>query len=118
MRNLGGAIGIAVIDTILEQRTQGHVAHLISRLAAGDRETARLVGLPLAQFHNVPLGPIDELTKAIVKPFVERAALAQSFNEAWLLLALVFALALCVLPFMGRDKRLIAPLSDEARAVS
>ncbi|HEX3431722.1 MAG TPA: DHA2 family efflux MFS transporter permease subunit [Rhizomicrobium sp.] len=105
MRNLGGAIGIAVIDTILERRTAGHAAHLVSALMAGDRNTARLVGLPLAEFHNVPLGPIDALTKAIVKPFVERAALAQSFNDAWLLLGIVFALALCALPFIGRDRR-------------
>ena len=36
MRNLGGAIGLAVIDTILEQRAPAHVASLVARLQAGD----------------------------------------------------------------------------------
>ena len=102
MRNLGGAIGIALIDTILEQRTQGHVDHLIERLQAGDPDAARLVGLPLAQFHNVPLGPIDDLTKAIVAPMVKRAALTMSFNEAWIAIAILFAVSLLALPLMKR----------------
>ncbi|MGH6879101.1 MAG: MFS transporter, partial [Rhizomicrobium sp.] len=103
MRNLGGAIALALIDTILERRTVAHFSELVARLAAGSRDAARFVGLPLAQFHNVPLGPIDPLTKAIVKPLVERAALTQSFNEAWLMLGAVFVLALCILPFLRRD---------------
>jgi DHA2 family multidrug resistance protein len=102
MRNLGGAIGIALIDTILEQRTPGHVDHLVARLQAGSADAAREVGLPLAQFHNVPLGPIDELTKAIVAPMVQRAALTESFNEAWRVIAALFAISLLALPLMRR----------------
>ena len=86
MRTLGGAIGIALVDTILEQRGPIHGARLTARLMAGDPDAARIVGLPLARFHNVPLGPIDQATKAMVKPLVERAAtLTLSFNEAWLI---------------------------------
>ena len=104
MRNLGGAIGIALIDTILEQRTAGHASYLIARLQAGDPEAARTVGLPLAQFHNVPLGPIDDLTRAIVAPMVQRAALTQSFNEAWRVIAILFAISLLALPLMRRAR--------------
>jgi DHA2 family multidrug resistance protein len=102
MRNLGGAIGIALIDTILEQRTQGHADHLIAQLQAGRTEAAREVGLPLAQFHNVPLGPIDDITKAIVAPLVKKAALTESFNEAWIAIAILFAISLLALPLMKR----------------
>ena len=52
MRNLGGAIGIAMMDTILEQRTPHHLSALVARLQAGDPQAARLVGLPVASFHN------------------------------------------------------------------
>jgi DHA2 family multidrug resistance protein len=115
MRNLGGAIGLALIDTILERRTPGHVADIIARLSAGNRDAARLVGLPLAQFHNVPLGPVDAMTKMIVKPLVERAALTQSFNEAWLALGWGFVVALCLLPFIRGNKtsREIAPPTSQ-----
>ena len=40
MRNLGGAIGIAVIDTILYGRTIGHGEALRDRLIAGDVSAA------------------------------------------------------------------------------
>jgi MFS transporter, DHA2 family, multidrug resistance protein len=102
MRNLGGAIGIALIDTILERRTAGHLKHLLDRLQAGDPNAARAVGLPVALFHNVPMGPVDEITKAMVAPLVTRAALTQSFNEAWQVIAALFALSLLALPLMKR----------------
>jgi DHA2 family multidrug resistance protein len=104
MRNLGGAIGIALIDTILEQRTQGHADRLIERLQAGDPAAAQIVGLPLARFHNVPLGPVDDLTKAIVAPMVKRAALTMSFNEAWIAISILFAVSLLALPLMRRAR--------------
>jgi DHA2 family multidrug resistance protein len=102
MRNLGGAIGIALIDTILERRTQGHADHLIDQLQAGRIDAAKEVGLPLAQFHNVPLGPIDDITKAIVAPLVKKAALTESFNDAWIAIAILFAISLLALPLMKR----------------
>ena len=104
MRNLGGAIGIALIDTVAQQRTPGHVARFIARLQAGDPGAARSVGLPTAMFHNHTMGPIDEMTKAMIAPMVRRAALAQSFNEAWLLIAALFAVSLLAVPLMRRAR--------------
>ena len=100
LRNLGGAVIIAAIDTILERRPAVHAAELIRRLQAGDPEAARLVGLPLDRFHNQPLGPIDEATRQLVAPLVERAAAVASFNEAFLVLALLFLLSLLALPLL------------------
>jgi DHA2 family multidrug resistance protein len=105
MRNLGGAIGIAVMDTILEQRTPDHVLALAARLQAGDPNAARLVGLPVALFHNRDMGPVDEVTRTMIAPLVRRAALVQSFNEAWFLMATLFALSLLMLPAIGRKTR-------------
>ena len=101
MRNLGGAIGIALIDTILQQRTPDHVLNLVARLQAGDPIAARLIGLPSGQFHNHSMGPVDELTKALIAPLVRKAALVLSFNEAWLLIGSIFAISLLVLPWMS-----------------
>jgi DHA2 family multidrug resistance protein len=46
MRNLGGAIALALIDTVLENRTTVHSNTLAARLMAGDADTANFVGLP------------------------------------------------------------------------
>ena len=45
MRNLGGAIGIALIDTILYGRTSIHADAIRVRLLAGDMTTATAIGL-------------------------------------------------------------------------
>jgi DHA2 family multidrug resistance protein len=103
MRNLGGAIAIALADTILEQRTEGHVNTIIAQLKAGSAVTARFVGLPSQYFHNRAEGPIDEFTRMLIEPLVKKAGITQSFNEAWLLLAILFALALFALPFIRRS---------------
>jgi len=108
MRNLGGAIGIALVDTILELRPAVHVAQIVERLQAGDPTAALIVGLPLDRFHNVPLGDIDEATKETVRPLVERAAAVASFNDAYLALGALFLLSLLLLPLLRSS---LAPIA-------
>ena len=97
MRNLGGAIGLALIDTVLEQRAPAHIAAIVTRLQAGDAATARLVGLPTERFTGVPIGQVDEATRALVTPLVERAGLVAAFNDAWLVIGGLVALSMLVL---------------------
>jgi MFS transporter, DHA2 family, multidrug resistance protein len=105
MRNLGGAIGIALVDTILELRTPIHVTALANRLQAGDPTAAKIVGLPVQFFHGQDMGPVDETMRAIVEPLLRKAALVQSFNEAWIVIGALFTLSLLALPFMRRIQR-------------
>ena len=109
LRNVGGAIGIAGVDTILQERAPEHVAAIVKRLMAGDPDAARLVGLPTAGFHNVPMGPIDPMTQAIVEPLVRKAALSQAFNEAWFVLGVLFVLSLVLIPFIREPKAASLP---------
>ena len=97
MRNLGGAIGLALIDTVLEQRAPAHIAAIVTLLQAGDAATARLVGLPTERFTGVPIGQVDEATRALVTPLVERAGLVAAFNDAWLVIGGLVALSMLVL---------------------
>jgi DHA2 family multidrug resistance protein len=100
MRNLGGAIGIALIDTILQQRTPEFADHIVERLKAGDAGMARFVGLPLEYFHGTAVGPVDEFTRELVEPMVKRAALVSSFNEAWIVIGVLFLLSLIAVVFL------------------
>ncbi len=87
MRNLGGAIGLAVIDTLIQQRAPVHAAALVERLQAGSRAAAQFVGLPLDQFNGQPLGPIDDATRDQVAPLVEHAGRGlRRSTRAWLVL--------------------------------
>ena len=101
MRNLGGAIGIALIDTILYGRTGGHAEALRDRLIAGDVTAARAIGLDLNLFLHRPPDVSDATVEAYVRPMVERAAFAISANEAWALLAVVALAGLLLIPFAG-----------------
>jgi DHA2 family multidrug resistance protein len=99
MRNLGGAIGLALIDTVLSQRAPVHVEAIVARLQAGDAAAARLVGLPTERFTGAPIGSVDEATRALVAPLVERAGLVAAFNDAWLIVGGLIALSMLALPF-------------------
>ncbi|SMF16015.1 MFS transporter, DHA2 family, multidrug resistance protein [Tistlia consotensis] len=104
MRNLGGAIGLALIDTVIYGRAPHHAAAIVERLRQGDLDTARALGLPLDQVKALAGGPIPPMVQAMVQPLVERLALVRSINEAWALAALLTALALLTVPF-ARPRR-------------
>jgi DHA2 family multidrug resistance protein len=102
MRNLGGAIGIAVIDTILYGRTVGHGEALRDRLLAGDVSAAKAIGLDVQLFLHPPPDATQATIEAYVRPMVERAAFAMSVNEAWMLLATVAVIATVLVWFAGK----------------
>jgi len=91
MRNLGGAVGIALIDTVLYGRTSGHAEALRQRLLAGDVAAAQAIGL-------------DRLPSDIpaAGSMIEQAAFAASANEAWALLSAVALFGLLLIPFAKR----------------
>jgi len=97
MRNLGGAIGIALIDTVMWVRAPEHVERIVEKLLAGDRATAIFVGLPTERFTGKPLGPIDADVQELARPLVERAGLVSAINEGWAMLAAAMLLALVAL---------------------
>jgi DHA2 family multidrug resistance protein len=105
MRNLGGAIGIALIDTILYGRTGGHAEALRDGLIAGDTTAARAIGLDLNLFLHRPPNLSDATVEAYLRPLVERAAFAVSTNEAWALLACASLIGLLLIPFAGPSPR-------------
>jgi DHA2 family multidrug resistance protein len=87
MRNLGGAIGIALIDTVIWTRAPFHAGHLAERLLARDGRAAALVGIPQTALAGPAPRPDDPIVQAIVRPLIERASLVSATNEAWAMVA-------------------------------
>ena len=104
MRNLGGAIGLALIDTITYSRTSLHVNEIASKLTAGDTSIATFVGIPLDMFTLQKAQPLDASSTLLLKPLVEKAALTLAINDAWLMIAVSTALVLICVPFAKRGR--------------
>ena len=105
MRNLGGAIGLAMIDTVIYTRSPALGAAFTKRLEAGDVDTAKFVGIPLDMFMQRPAGPLEGPALAMVQSLVEKAALVQAINEAWIMIAVLTIGALLCVPFAKTPPR-------------
>lgn len=99
MRNLGGAIGLALIDTVIYTRGPVHGADLQARLQAGDSDAARFLGIPAEMLAGLPPGPLDAATQGMLAPLLEKAALTAAINDAWLMIAILTIAALACVPF-------------------
>jgi MFS transporter, DHA2 family, multidrug resistance protein len=102
MRNLGGAIGIAVIDTVIYTRAPEHARTLISHLAAGELDTAKVLGVPP---ETVGLALVDPEKQAALAPLIDKAAFVDAINDAWALVSLVTLAVLVVVPLAKRTFR-------------
>jgi DHA2 family multidrug resistance protein len=111
MRNVGGAIGIGIVDTIVVGRPPAIAAHLADRLVAGSASVAAFVGIPRDVLAGVDLAHADPGDSAFVKPIIARAAATIAFNEAWILIAALLALSLLLAPLLRRRVE-PAPASD------
>jgi len=103
MRNIGGAVGIGLVDTIVNVRPPAIAQRLLGELTRGEVATAAFVGIPKELLAGVSLLHADPADVAFIKPIIARAAATAAFNEAWLLLAAVLALSLLLAPFLSRS---------------
>ena len=94
MRNLGGAIGIALIDTIIYTRAPDHAQVLVKRLFAGDLEAAKTIGIPTDVLASAALDPEKQ---AMLASLVNKVALVEAINDAWAFTALATLAALVAL---------------------
>lgn len=102
MRNLGGAIGLALIDTTIFSRAATYGARIVEELKAGNIETAVRIGIPRDAFLEQLGIPPDEFTQEMIRPLVERQALVEAINDAWLLIGVLTALAVLLVFFVRR----------------
>ena len=104
MRNLGGAIGIALIDTVIYTRSPAIDEAMMARLARGDTATANFVGVSLDTLSKQASGAFSDETIAMLDPIVQNAAAAQAINEAWAMIAVLTLCALLLVPFARKPE--------------
>jgi len=100
MRNLGGAIGIAVCGTILNDRTNEHFLHLAEHLNSSNSSAQALLS------H----GSTSTLSQLWALAF--REAQTQAFADAFLAVMACLIIALVLIPLMNKVAPPKAPSSD------
>ncbi|MCA6064082.1 DHA2 family efflux MFS transporter permease subunit [Thalassolituus marinus] len=91
MRNLGGAVGIAVLATLLTERTDAHVVTLQQSIISGSQNAAEY-------FHTLGMmlgvaGGAEEQPYAVVMQEVTRQAMVLSYNEAFMAMGCMLLIA-------------------------
>jgi DHA2 family multidrug resistance protein len=97
VRNIGGAIGIAIMDTIIFTRGPEHGDWLLELLKSDPTAAAGYLGLAP---EDVP-APDDAMGLLGIMDSIEPAALTLAINECWWLLAAASLATLPILWWMG-----------------
>ncbi|MDB5651820.1 MAG: EmrB/QacA family drug resistance transporter [Hyphomicrobiales bacterium] len=102
MRNLGGAVGIAVCGAILNSRTNFHFAAIASNLTPTNGAMTRLVNGVAQRYGELP-GSLDEGHQAALRQLWKlayREAATMAYADAFRAIMLAFIVATALVPLM------------------
>src|SRR5580698_3714559 len=114
MRNLGGAIGIAVVNTWLADQTRIHIVRMGESLGQAHTQAPDFVAAVAARIGGVA-GDSNQALEAARGEFanlVGRYALTSAFDEVFRLMAWLFLAALVMVPFCRPAPVAAAPPVD------
>ena len=103
-RNVGGSVGIAVVTTLLAQRSQFHQATLVSHITVWDPETHRRLTRWASHFVTQGSDAFTAERQAVAMLYRETVAQAQllAYTDDFWLLAVMFTAVPLFLPLMRR----------------
>lgn len=113
MRNLGGAIGIAVSATMLNDRLNFHYLRLNEHVSAGQPQVASLLDRQAAYWSSVAGNTLDTAQTGLANlhHLIYREALTLTYADAYYALSLCFVVALIAVVF-SKPISLNAPPPD------
>ena len=108
MRSLGGAIGIAACGTILNDRTNLHFLRIAEHLTSANAQFMNLLHEITARYTETWGDSVSGQAAALKKIWLlaYREAQVQSFADAYLSIAVCFALSVMMVPLM---RKLVSP---------
>ncbi|MGH8447622.1 MAG: DHA2 family efflux MFS transporter permease subunit [Solimonas sp.] len=98
MRNLGGAIGIAAANTIVDHRYQLHFSRLADSMRASRLDEWFAQAQAAASGAFVDAGQGQQAAVALLGRLVNREALTMAYADTYLLLTAIFFAVLIVIP--------------------
>ena len=110
MRNLGGAIGLASINTVLTERYAVHYARLQESVTLRRWNVQSMLDGLSARFDSLLPGNGDIEAAKVMAGFVNREALVLTFSDCLLLMSLVFFAAILLMPLV---RRVVLPINQQ-----
>jgi len=108
MRNLGGAIGLALINTVATAREAVHTLHLNEQVTWARAGVTNYLSMMTQGFQPAMQGSAKLGALKQISLMVERESLTQTYNDVFLLMALTFLLAI-PLTLLLRNPRGVGP---------
>jgi DHA2 family multidrug resistance protein len=108
-RNLGGAVGLAIINSVLDTRTDLHIVRLQERVHWGNATATELLNLLTQKFQGA--GNASMMALKQLSQIVHRQAVVMSFGDAFFVLT-VFYLGLTALVIFVNKPNMAGPPPD------
>jgi DHA2 family multidrug resistance protein len=104
MRNLGGAIGIAAANTVIDHRFHLHYTRIVETVTTANPNLAPALDQLARQMQVLTPDTTEQqqMSLGLLNQLVSREALTMTYADAFLVLTALFLLTLAVLPFSGR----------------
>ena len=108
-RDLGGAIGLALLGTVMNNRLHFHWNRLIEDINPARQAVQHFLDMQMGRLDA--LGSADPAHAAIklLASTVQREALVLSYNDTLMVLGLAFAAALVLMPLVKNPRSALAP---------
>jgi len=116
LRNIGGSVGIAVVQTILSRDRQGHINALVPHVNPYDHAAQQMFLNLRSSFmaKGADLVTATNRAYAAMWGMVQQQAALQAFLDGFLLLALVFVLMIPLLVLMKKPQHHDEPVMTAA----
>lgn len=108
-RDLGGAIGLATIGTIMNNRLHFHWNRLVEDINPARSAVQQFIEQQMGHFDGAIAGDPARAAMKQLAAIVQREALVLTYNDVLLLIGAVFIVGLMTLPLVRRVRSLMAP---------
>ncbi|EJW10311.1 Inner membrane component of tripartite multidrug resistance system [Rhodovulum sp. PH10] len=109
VRNLGGAVGLAVINTVLNHRMDLHLVRLHERVAEGRAVAEEMLASMTAQFADYGPGLDQMMALKRLAALVRREALVMAFADVFVVLTVLFGALTFAALLLHKPKAAAAP---------
>jgi MFS transporter, DHA2 family, multidrug resistance protein len=107
-RDLGGALGLALLVTIMNNRLHFHWNRLIEDINPARPAVQHFLDMQTSRFDPLTTGDPGQTAIKLLASTVQREALVLTYNDALMVLGVGFALALLLMPLVKAPRSALA----------